>query len=153
MAHTNRGRVILGGLLAGVVINVVEYLTNGVILKGAWGQAMTALGKPTDISAGAIAIFNLWGFLLGIGAVWIYAAIRPRYGAGAGTAVRAGLATWALAVFLADLSNYPLGLFPVRLLVITSIAALFEIVVATVVGAWLYKEEGKNVEAVNRAAA
>lgn len=153
MAHTNRGRVILGGLLAGVVINVVEYLTNGVILKGAWGQAMTALGKPTDISAGAIAIFNLWGFLLGIGAVWIYAAIRPRYGAGAGTAVRAGLATWALAVFLADLSNYPLGLFPVRLLVITSIVALFEIVVATVVGAWLYKEEGKNVEAVKRAAA
>ena len=153
MAHTNRGRVILGGLLAGVVINVVEYLTNGVILKGAWGQAMTALGKPTDISAGAIATFNLWGFLLGIGAVWIYAAIRPRYGAGAGTAVRAGLATWALAVFLADLSNYPLGLFPVRLLVITSIVALFEIVVATVVGAWLYKEEGKNVEAVNRAAA
>lgn len=153
MANTNRVRVILGGLLAGVVINVVEYLTNGVILKGAWGQAMTALGKPTDISAGAIAIFNLWGFLLGIGSVWIYAAIRPRYGAGPGTAVRAGLATWALAVFLANLSNYPLGLFPVRLLVITGVVALFEIVVATVVGAWLYKEEGENVEAVNRAAA
>ena len=153
MAHTNRVRVILGGLLAGVVINVVEYLTNGVILKGEWGQAMTALGKPADISAGAIAIFNLWGFLLGIGSVWIYAAIRPRYGAGPGTAVRAGLAAWALAVFLANLSNYPLGLFPVRLLVITAVVALFEIVVGTIVGAWLYKEEGENVEAVNRAAA
>ena len=89
MAHTNRVRVILGGLLAGVVINVVEYVTNGVILKAAWGQAMTALGKTADSSAGAIAIFNLWGFLLGIGAVWIYAAIRPRYGEGPGTAVRA----------------------------------------------------------------
>jgi hypothetical protein len=136
-----------------VVINVVEYLTNGVILKGEWGQAMTALGKPADISAGAIAIFNLWGFLLGIGSVWVYAAIRPRYGAGPGTAVRAGLAAWALAVFLANLSNYPLGLFPVRLLVITAVVALFEIVVGTIVGAWLYKEEGENVEAVNRAAA
>ena len=92
-------------------------------------------------------------FLLGIGAVWIYAAIRPRYGAGPVTAVRAGLAAWALAVFLADLSNYPLGLFPGRLLVITSVVALFEIVVATVVGAWLYKEEAGKVEAVNRAAA
>jgi len=153
MAHTNRVRVIWGGLLAGVVINVVEYLTNGVILKGAWGQVMTALGKPGDISAGAIAIFNLWGFLLGIGSVWIYAAIRPRYGAGPGTAVRAGLASWALAVFLANLSNYPLGLFPVRLLVLTAVVALFEIVVATVVGARLYKEEGENVETVNRAAA
>jgi hypothetical protein len=152
MAHTNRVRVILGGLLAGVVINVVEYVTNGVVLKGAWGQAMTALGRPADISAGAIAMYNLWGFLLGIGAVWIYAAIRPRYGAGPGTAVRAGLVAWALAVFLANLSNYPLGLFPTRLLVITSIVALFEVVVAAVVGAWVYKEEAET-QAVRRAAA
>src|SRR5215471_10120295 len=108
MAHTNRGRVILGGLLAGVVINVVEYVTNGIVLREAWGRAMQALGKPADLSAGAIVIFNVWGFLLGIAAVWIYAAIRPRYGAGPGTAVRAGLAAWALAVFLANLSNYPL---------------------------------------------
>jgi hypothetical protein len=35
MAHTNRGRVILGGLLAGLVINIVEYITNGVVLKEA----------------------------------------------------------------------------------------------------------------------
>jgi len=153
MTHTNRVRVILGGLLAGVVINVVEYITNGVILKEAWGQAMTALGKPTDISAGGIAIFNLWGFLLGIGAVWIYAAIRPRYGAGPGTAVRAGLAAWALAVFLANLSNYPLGVFPVRLLVITAVVALAEIVLGTVAGSWLYKEEAGKAEVVNRAAA
>jgi len=73
MAHTNRGRVILGGLLAGVVINVVEYVTNGIVLREAWGRAMQALGKPADLSAGAIVIFNVWGFLLGIAAVWIYA--------------------------------------------------------------------------------
>lgn len=153
MAHTNRVRVILGGLLAGVVINVVEYLTNGVILKGAWGQAMAALGKPADISASGIAIFNLWGFLLGISSVWIYAAIRPRYGAGPGTAIRAALAAWALAVFLSNLSNYPLGVFPARLLVITAVVALLEIVGGTLVGAWLYKEQEDKVEAVNRAAA
>ena len=35
MAHTNRGRVILGGLLAGVVINFVEFVTNGLILNDA----------------------------------------------------------------------------------------------------------------------
>src|SRR5262245_41141796 len=95
MAHTNRGRVVVGGLLAGVVINVVEYVTNGIVLKEAWGRALQALGKPADLSAGAIVIFNVWGFLLGIAAVWIYAAIRPRYGAGPGTAIRAGLAAWA----------------------------------------------------------
>jgi hypothetical protein len=141
MAHSNRGRVILGGLLAGVVINIVEFITNGVILREAWGQAMQALGKPTQLSAGAIVIFNIWGFLLGIAAVWLYAAIRPRYGAGPKTAIRAGLVAWAIAVFLANLGNYPLGIFPTSLLVISSIVALVEIVIATLAGAWLYKEE------------
>ena len=45
MTHTNRVQVILGGLLAGVVINVVEYVTNGVILKNAWAHAMQTLAE------------------------------------------------------------------------------------------------------------
>jgi uncharacterized membrane protein len=149
MAHTNRGRVILGGLLAGLVINVVEYITNGVVLKQAWGQAMQALGKPAEFSASAIVMFNVWGFLLGIAAVWLYAAIRPRYGLGASTAIRAGFAAWGLAVFLPNLGNYPLGLFPGRLLVITTVVALVELLVATLVGAWLYKEAAE-VSAIHR---
>ncbi len=151
MAHTNRGRVIVGGLVAGLLINIVEYVTNGVVLREAWGKAMAALNKPADLSVAAIVIFNIWGFLLGIAAVWLYTAIRPRYGAGPRTAVRAGLVTWALAVFLANLANYPLGVLPTRLLVITSIVALVEIVIATLVGAWLYKEE--EAQAVRRATA
>src|SRR5262252_1570831 len=153
MAHTNRGRVILGGLLAGVVINVVEYVTNGIVLRQAWGQAMQTLGKPADLSASAVVIFNIWGFLLGIAAVWIYAAIRPRYGAGPRTAVRAGLVAWVLAVFLANLGNYALGLFPTRLLVITTVVALAEIVAGTLAGAWLYKEKEMEAPAVLRPAA
>ena len=153
MAHTNRIRVILGGLLAGVVINVVEYITNGVVLKQAWGTAMQALGKSAELTAGAIVIFNVWGFLLGIAAVWLYAAIRPRYGMGPTTAVRAGLFAWAVAVFLSNLGNLALGLFPVRLLLITTVVALIEIVVATVGGAWLYKEKEAEIEAIRRPAA
>jgi magnesium-transporting ATPase (P-type) len=141
MAHTNRGRVILGGLLAGVVINIVEYVANGVVMKEAWGRALQALGKPAEFSTAAIVTFNIWGFLLGIAAVWLYAAIRPRYGPGPNTALRAGLATWAIAVFLSNFVGSPLGLFPLRLLVIATVVALVEIVVATLVGAWLYKEE------------
>jgi hypothetical protein len=153
MAHTNRGRVILGGLAAGVVINVVEYVTNGVVLKDGWAHAMQALGKPTELAPAAIVMFNIWGFLLGIAAVWLYAAIRPRYGLGPGTAVRAGLAAWALAVFLGDLVYYPLGLFPARLVVISAAVELVEVIVATMVGAWLYKEVEEEVASVRRAAA
>jgi hypothetical protein len=141
VAHTNRGRVLLGGLLAGVVINIFEFVTNGIVLRADWGQAMQALGKAPAPSGSAIAIYNVWGFLAGIAAVWIYAAIRPRYGAGAGTAVRAGIVTWGLASLLASLANYPSGVFPTRLLVITAVVAFLEMIIATVAGAWLYKED------------
>jgi len=153
MAHTNRGRVILGGLLAGVVINLVEFVLNGVVLKDAWAQAMQAIGKPAQPSGGEILLFNVWGFLLGIAAVWLYAGIRSRYGAGVATAVRAGLAVWFLSVFLADLGLGATGIFPVRLMVITGLVELFEIPIATVVGAWIYKEEQAQSPAINRAAA
>ena len=150
MAHTNRGRVILGGLLAGVVINVVEFVTNGVVLKGTWAQIMQGLGKPQQLPASSIVLFNIGGFLAGIAAVWLYAAIRTRYGAGPGTAVRAGFVAWALTSFLPALGNYAVGLIPARVLAITAIVSLADIVVGTLAGAWLYKEEAV---AVSRSAA
>jgi hypothetical protein len=36
---------------------------------------MSALGKTGEISGTAVALFNVWGFLLGISATWLYAAI------------------------------------------------------------------------------
>ncbi len=144
MMHTNRVRVILGGLLAGLIINIVEFVTHGVILTDAWEQAMQSLGRATAFSATAILIFNITGFLLGIAAVWIYAAIRSRYGAGLNTAIRAGLAAWSLAVFLPNLSMYPMGMFPAHLIELSTIVSLVEIVLGTIVGAWVYKEEEKE---------
>jgi hypothetical protein len=141
MAHTNRGRVILGGLLAGLVINIVEFITNGVVLKDTWAQVMQGLGKPTQLPANAIVLFNIGGFLAGILAVWLYAAIRTRYGAGPGTAIRAGCVAWALTAFLPSLGNYAVGMIPTRVLVITTIVSLVDIVIGTLAGAWLYKEE------------
>jgi hypothetical protein len=68
---TYQVRVILGGLLAGVLINVVEYINNRVILKNAWAQGIQLLGKPAAFSAGATVMLNISGLLLGIAAVWI----------------------------------------------------------------------------------
>ena len=150
MAHTNRGRVILGGLLAGLIINIVEFITNGVVLKDTWAQIMQGLGKSGQLPASSIVLFNIGGFLVGIAAVWLYAAIRTRYGAGPGTAIRAGFVAWALTSFLPALGNYAVGILPTRVLVITAVVSLADIVVGTLAGAWLYKEE---VAAISRSAA
>jgi len=80
MRTINWGRVLLGGLLAGIVVNVFEYVTNGVVLASDWNAVMQNLGRQMPKSA--VVIFVLMGFLVGITAVWLYAAARPRYGAG-----------------------------------------------------------------------
>lgn len=46
---------------------------------------MKALGKP-ELSINQIVGFNITGLAYGIFIVWLYAAIRPRYGAGPKTA-------------------------------------------------------------------
>lgn len=139
MGKINWGRVVLGGLLAGLVLNVLDFLVNGVWLAAEWNAAMQALGKG-QMDAALIKWFVIYDFLLGIFMVWLYAAIRPRYGAGARTAVYAGVATWLLIAFLHAMAEAPMGLFPQRLYVVTTLVSLVCVPLAVVAGAWQYKE-------------
>ncbi|MGP8244822.1 MAG: hypothetical protein ACLQVN_09925 [Bryobacteraceae bacterium] len=138
----NWTRVILGGLLAGLIVNVCEFLVNGLILRSEWAAALKALNKSPDIGIGATAAFWLWGFLIGIYALWLYATIRPRFGPGPKTAVITGIAVWVPASLLAMIAPAALHLFRYRLTAIGVVLGLVEIVVGTVAGAWLYRERG-----------
>ena len=142
MGRIDWGRVFLGGLVAGIVINLSETLLNTVVLKDDWAEAIRALGKdPAAVMSGnAMTIWILWGFLAGIGIVWVYAAIRPRFGPGARTAVISGIGAWYFAGFLANLAMMNMGLFPRKLVMIGLMWSLVEYVIAAVAGAWLYKE-------------
>jgi hypothetical protein len=84
--------------------------------------------------------FIVLGFALGIVTVWLYAAIRPRLGPGVGTAVCAALTIWFLAYVYSNAAMAIMQLFPRRLILITTVWGLFEIVIAAVAGAWLYSE-------------
>ena len=139
MKSINWGRVVLGGIAAGVLVNLSEYLMNEVVLKKANDEAMKALGKTMPEAGGTILVWIVWGFLFGIAAVWLYAAIRPRYGAGAGTAVKAGVAAWFFSQLFSAIVFWNLGLFPFNPVVL--VWTLAEAVLVTVFGAWLYKEE------------
>jgi len=139
MGKINTARVLLGGLLAGLIIDIGEYILNDPILGKRWEAAMQSLNR-SPIGAQGIIGFVLLGFVLGILCVWLYAAIRPRYGAGPKTALCAGLAAWAFASFYPTIGMMGLGLFPRHVLLIAVIWTLVEVPIATVIGAWLYKE-------------
>lgn len=136
----NWARVILGGLVAGLVVNVSEFAINNLWLEGEWTEAIESLNRSSSVGAGGTAAFWAWGFLTGLFALYLYAAFRPRFGAGPKTAVRAALAAWIPGSVLGMVFPAVLELFPVRLMVIGVVSGLVELLIGTLVGAWLYQE-------------
>ncbi len=142
MPGINLGRVILGGLVAGLIINVVEAVLNQFLMVDAIQQAMAArnLAMPDDPMS--LGIFIVYGFVFGIALIFVYAAIRPRFGAGAKTAVYAGVMVWFIGGFLVSVMMATLGMFPAGLLAVGAVVGLVETCVAAVAGAALYQEGG-----------
>lgn len=139
MGKINLGRVILGGIVAGIVIDVFEFFLNGIVLRAQWETINAAHNIPMW-GKNEIIAFNLMGLAMGLVAVWTYAAIRPRFGAGVKTAVYAALLTWVTAYVLMNVSPLITGMFPLSLVEMLVGVGLIEMIVATIVGAWLYKE-------------
>jgi hypothetical protein len=140
MGKINMGRVILGGLLAGLLMNVGEFLLNAVILARQWEDALKALNRPA-MGNESMLFFVLLSFALGIFTVWIYAAIRPRFGARPVTAICAGLIVWFLASLYVSAATLPMHLFPRRLLLYSVVWEFIQMPIAAIAGAWLYQEE------------
>lgn len=139
MGKINMGRVIVGGLVAGLILNISESVLNTIVIGKDWENAMKELNRPA-FSSTAIMWFIIFGFVLGLLTVWLYSAIRPRYGAGPKTAVIAGLAVWAFAYFYPTIGMMQMNLFPSRLLVIGLAWGLVEMIVASLAGGFLYRE-------------
>lgn len=139
MSKINWSRVVLGGLLAGVVIGVFSAVFVP-LFAAAWTGALEGLGSSFPDTtpvflAGAVALNIATGML----AVWLYAAIRPHYGAGPKTAAIAGFAIW-LVLMLANLSLVLLTNLTVGQAAMTHGPGIVTFVVATLAGAWVYRE-------------
>lgn len=139
MSSINTTKVIVGGLVAGLIINISEFILNVPVLGAELETALKAMNLP-PVGGGAIAWFVFASFVLGVMLVWLYAAIRPRYGPGPKTAICAGVTVWFLAYFWSSTAMLAMGLFPGRLIVIGLAWGLVELVIAAIAGAWLYTE-------------
>jgi len=143
MGKVNCARVVLGGLLAGVVLIVLGFLGYTLYLEQHWSSALQALGHPMIANVWGYVFAIVFSFVTGMMAVWLYAAIRPRYGAGPKTAVTAGFIFWIIGSLFPAVSLGSMGLFPSNLLMVDTIASLVSIILATLAGAWAYKEEAR----------
>jgi hypothetical protein len=132
-------RVLLGGLLAGLIINIFEYVTNGVIFASQWADYEKMLGR--QMRPGAIPFFILSAFVAGVGVVWLYAVARPRLGAGPKTAALTGAAYWFFAYAIPAANHTAANLVPAHLTIAIAFILLVGVVIASVCGGWAYKEQ------------
>ena len=144
MQRINWVRVVLGGLLSGLV----GVLGHGVLWflgNKRWAPVlqphMAGVMEPGQLNPKPefMLLFGAVFFALAIVMVWLYAAIRPRYGPGPKTAVIAGFAMY-LTLILADAIWVPLSGFPVEVAAVALPAYLPIFIAAAVAGAWVYKE-------------
>ncbi len=139
MGNINVGRVVLGGLLAGLVLNIGEYLLNDKVL-GTQMKAFMTDHKFAEPGSNFMIVAVGLTFVMGIVIVLSYACIRPRLGAGVKTAIIAGLFAWFGAYFYCGIINGVLFGIPMNTMILILIWGLVEYAVAAVAGAWLYKE-------------
>jgi len=135
----NGKRVIVGGVVAGLVALVAEVLVEA--LSGAAMEAwLSGLGLEPPGEAVMLG-YLVTAIVLGVVMVWLYAVARPRLGPGPGTALRIGLAVWALACAIPNVHLFGLGVMPANLFWITTLGTVVQMPLAALAGAWVYREE------------
>jgi hypothetical protein len=137
MAGINTGRVIAGGLVAGLVANVIDAGT-GMLMQEEMTTNLQRLHLPA-MGAASVVSWVLTDFVYGILMVLTYACIRPRFGPGPKTALFAGflLLTTVTVILYGFLG---MGFFPASLYVKSALFAVLSTGAGVLAGAALYKE-------------
>jgi hypothetical protein len=139
MNNINLGRVLLGGLLAGLVLNIGEVLFNDVVLGTQMREFFVRYGIPEPGGSFLIAAVTLT-FAVGILLVFLYALIRSRLGPGVKTAIFAGLIMWFVVyVYSGVVSGLMFGI-TTKVMAMGIVWGLLEYLVAAIAGGWVYKE-------------
>lgn len=139
MTGINMARVLIGGVVAGLVINIGEFILNMFVVQAEMDAAVARMNLP-PVGGQTIGTFVVLGFALGIGTIWLYAAIRPRFGAGIQTALCAGSAVWFFSYVYPTVGMVMMGMFPAATATLALVWGLVEVLAGAALGAWLYQE-------------
>ena len=140
MGNINYSKVLLGGVVAGIVwiaMDWASYMLMGAHDMDAW-LAQHNLHEPP------MWVLFAMDILFGLMAVWLYAAIRPRFGPGPKTAATAAVFIWLLFTMV-YFGLHMMHLFTPGDFAKSAVVGFVTVMIATMVGAWLYREgEGET---------
>jgi len=139
MGGMNTTRWVSGGIVAGLLIWIVEGLASALYMAD-MQAALERHALAMEMTTGVFVISLLVSLLLGLALVFFYAASRTRFGPGPKTAVIVAVALW-LGGYVPSLCGYHmLGLFPTPMLFQWGSVGLAEMILAALAGGWIYRE-------------
>ncbi|MGW8266612.1 MAG: hypothetical protein ACWGSQ_09610 [Longimicrobiales bacterium] len=140
MGGINVGRWLAGGVAAGIVTFVIEGIAS-VFYVEEMQAALGALGLSMEMTGVVWVLTVLVSLLGGLVLVFFYAASRPRFGPGPKTAVLVAVFLWCGGYLLSLIGYYLSGIYPGGMLVKWGVVGLVEMIIAALVGGWVYREE------------
>ena len=138
MAKIRLGRVMLGGLVAGLVIIVGEYVLNGIILAEHWARMRLGFGIGTA-GAAQFVIGGLITLSYGIVLIWMYAAMRPRFSSDLKAGFVAAYTFWFIAYGLFLSSVWTNGFVTAEIALVSIAWGLGEAPLAAFAGITVYR--------------
>jgi FtsH-binding integral membrane protein len=143
--NINRRKLLVAGLAAGIVLNIIDFLSNGVILSARMQADANAfkpgLGDEMAAMGGAqIAVYVFFDFVVGFLLAWTYAAIRPRFGPGPRTALYVGLLFFVFGLIL-TFGYKELGVMSSGLWWMYTGIWFVNLLIASAVAGWVYSED------------
>ncbi|MGH9023121.1 MAG: hypothetical protein ACRDV9_08485 [Acidimicrobiia bacterium] len=135
----NRSRIVLGGIMGGLIFNLVSFgIHAGVLAQRYEGIKPAILRQEPRLPF--LPVYALLLIVLSMGLVWLYAAARPRLGAGPRTALAVGLVVGLIAGLPGNLAQYAWSYVGGFISMWWAIEMVAGCTLATLAGAWLYKE-------------
>lgn len=139
----NTGKVVVGGVIAGIVMIVIDFISNMYLLGPRANAEMEAF-KP-GLSASMQGRSGLIGYLLvdlllGIVLIWVYASIRPRFGPGPKTAFIAAVMLWLVSC-ISYYGYLQMGMMSTALWSEFGLVGLVALSLSAMAGAKFYSED------------
>jgi len=142
MKSINYGRVLLGGILAGVLMFMADGFIHSKLLHEHWMAAMKAAGRSVEAEehGSDMLYFAAFELLRGLAVAGLYSVFRTHCGPGPKTAVCAALFLWAVMFPIFFLQEVPLGFYSTTLVGLWSLYEVVPSVIAGLVAGALYKD-------------
>jgi hypothetical protein len=141
--HTNQihpKRFVTGGIVASVVLFLLSGVLNGAILSGDFKSWTGTMGSTITPSSSPMPLWALMSLIQGFSLMLLYVWIRPRFGAGPGPGVIAGVFLWFATKLTVGIDLYAVGLFTPQLLLGQVVGGLVMFILSALAGASVYRE-------------